>query len=100
MNASVATQQSSRLSRLTRSAPSSLGARTDRIGTWSNRSSENWQRMRELSDKTTRPFAFRVPPQGSAIDGAICAIRVADQHVMPLGDDPVEALSQRFIERR
>ena len=28
----------------------------------------NWRRMNELSEKTVRPFAFRVPPQGTAID--------------------------------
>jgi len=25
----------------------------------------NWPRMKELAAKTTRPFAFRVPPKGS-----------------------------------
>src|SRR5688572_22323123 len=28
----------------------------------------NWPRMNELADKTSRPFAFRVPPQGTKID--------------------------------
>ncbi|MDO8678455.1 MAG: DUF5615 family PIN-like protein [Acidobacteriota bacterium] len=28
----------------------------------------NWPRMNELAEKTARPFAFRVPPQGAAID--------------------------------
>jgi hypothetical protein len=28
----------------------------------------NWMRMNELADKTSRPFAFRVPPQGTKID--------------------------------
>ena len=28
----------------------------------------NWPRMKELAAKTVKPFAFRVPPQGTAID--------------------------------
>ena len=28
----------------------------------------NWSRMNELAEKTARPFAFRVPPQGAGID--------------------------------
>lgn len=28
----------------------------------------NWVRMNELAGKTARPFAFRVPPQGTSID--------------------------------
>ena len=27
----------------------------------------NWPRMKELADKTKRPFAFRVPPKGAKI---------------------------------
>jgi hypothetical protein len=28
----------------------------------------NWRRMKELAAKTTKPFAFRVPPTGTSID--------------------------------